>query len=62
MNDAPTRSAASALMAETARLEAELDAERASTREKLAVLDEAQVPLPSAFRGLSAQALQANNQ
>ena len=50
------------LRTENARLKAELDAERASAREKLAVLDQTQEQLTSAFRGLSAQALQANNQ
>jgi DNA recombination protein RmuC len=56
------RRAASDLNAANARLSAELDAERASTHEKLAVLDQAQTQLTSAFRALSGQALQANNQ
>ena len=56
------RRAASELNAANARLAAELESERASTREKLAVLDEAQAQLTSAFRALSGQALQANNQ
>jgi DNA recombination protein RmuC len=50
------------LKAETARLAAELQAERAKLAEKLEVLNHAQEQLASAFRGLSAQALQANNQ
>ena len=63
MSDLETqRNAANELRTRNARLAAELDAERASAREKLAVLNEAQEQLTSAFRGLSAQALQANNQ
>ena len=63
MSDLETqRNAANELRAQNARLAAELDAERTSAREKLAVLNEAQEQLTSAFRGLSAQALQANNQ
>ncbi|HEX6138015.1 MAG TPA: DNA recombination protein RmuC [Casimicrobiaceae bacterium] len=50
------------LKAENARLAEKLEAERASAGEKLAVLDEAQTQLTSAFRALSGQALQANNQ
>lgn len=50
------------LKAENARLAAELEAERAILAEKLAVLNHAQERLASAFRALSAQALQANNQ
>ena len=50
------------LKAENARLNAELEAERASLGEKLALLNEAQAQLASTFRGLSGQALQANNQ
>lgn len=49
------------LQAANARLAAELDAERASTREKLAVLDTAQQEMTSAFRALSGDALLANN-
>jgi len=49
-------------VAQNARLKAELQAERAATREKLAVLNDAQEQLMSAFRGLSAQALKANNE
>ena len=48
--------------ADCARLHAELDAERASTRDKVAVLNEAQEQLTVAFRGLSAQALKSNNE
>jgi DNA recombination protein RmuC len=48
--------------AENARLKAELEAERAMLAEKLGVLNQAQEQLASAFRALSAQALQANNQ
>jgi hypothetical protein len=51
-----------AIMGENSGLKAELDAERASTREKLAVLNDAQEQLTTAFRGLSAQALKANNE
>lgn len=50
------------LKADNARLHAELDAERASASEKLALLTEAQEQLASTFRSLSGQALQANNQ
>ena len=50
------------LRAENARLKAELEAERAMLTEKLGVLNQAQEQLSSAFRALSAQALQANNQ
>ena len=50
------------LKAENARLKAELEAERAMLTEKLGVLNKAQEQLASAFRALSAQALQANNQ
>jgi len=50
------------LKAENARLTAELEAERAILAEKLGVLNQAQEQLASAFRALSAQALQANNQ
>ena len=50
------------LNAENARLKAELEAERAMMTEKLSVLNQAQEQLASAFRALSAQALQANNQ
>lgn len=48
--------------AETARLHAELKAERDMLAEKMGVLNQAQDQLTSAFRALSAQALQANNQ
>ena len=48
--------------AEVARLAAELQAERAMLAEKMGVLSQAQEQLTSAFRALSAQALQANNQ
>jgi DNA recombination protein RmuC len=51
-----------ALKAESAALKAELEAERASAGEKLALLGDAQTQLTSAFRALSGQALQANNQ
>jgi DNA recombination protein RmuC len=50
------------LNAEKARLKAELEAERAMLTEKLSVLNQAQEQLANAFRALSAQALQANNQ
>lgn len=50
------------LNAENARLKAELEGERAMMTEKLGVLNQAQEQLASAFRALSAQALQANNQ
>ena len=54
MSDLETqRNAANELRTQNARLAAELDAERASAREKLAVLNEAQEQLTSAFRGLS---------
>jgi DNA recombination protein RmuC len=55
------RRAASDLKAGNARLSAELESERASASEKLAVLDEAQAQLTSAFRALSGQALETNN-
>lgn len=55
-------SANAELKAENARLKAELEAERAMLTEKLSVLNQAQEQLVSAFRALSAQALQANNQ
>src|SRR6185437_13694614 len=42
-----------AVRSENAGLKAELDAERTSTREKLAVLNDAQEQLTLAFRGLS---------
>jgi DNA recombination protein RmuC len=50
------------LGAENARLAAELQAERAAAAEKLGLLNQAQEQLASAFRAMSAQALQANNQ
>jgi DNA recombination protein RmuC len=50
------------LGADRARLAAELEAERAAAAEKLGLLNQAQEQLASAFRALSAQALQANNQ
>lgn len=50
------------LKTENARLKAELEAERGMLTEKLGVLNQAQEQLSSAFRALSAQALQANNQ
>jgi DNA recombination protein RmuC len=50
------------LKAENARLQAKLEAEQAMLPEKLAVLNQAQEQLASAFRAMSAQALQANNQ
>jgi DNA recombination protein RmuC len=50
------------LNTENARLKAELEAERAMLPEKLSVLNQAQEQLANAFRALSAQALQANNQ
>ena len=50
------------LKAENARLKAELEAERSMLTEKLGVLNQAQEQLASAFRAMSAQALQANNQ
>jgi DNA recombination protein RmuC len=50
------------ITAEAARLKAELEAERAMLAEKMGVLNQAQESLGSAFRALSAQALQANNQ
>lgn len=48
--------------AEAARLQAELEGERAMLTEKMGVLNQAQEQLTSAFQALSAQALQANNQ
>jgi DNA recombination protein RmuC len=53
---------AAAQKADNARLAAELASERSKLAEKLAVLDQAQQQLADAFRSLSAQALQANNQ
>lgn len=50
------------LKAINARLEADLRNERAMLPEKLAVLDKAEQQLQNAFRALSAQALQCNNQ
>lgn len=55
-------SASAELKAVNARLKAELEAERAMLTEKLGVLNQAQEQLTSAFRAMSAQALQANNQ
>ena len=55
-------SANAELKVENARLKAELEAERAMLPEKLAVLNQAQEQLTTAFRAMSAQALQANNQ
>lgn len=49
------------LQAASARLVAELDAERASAREKLGILDKAQEEMTHAFRALSGDALAANN-
>lgn len=49
------------LNAANARLTAELDAERTSTRDKLAVLNKAQEEMTNAFRALSGDALVANN-
>ncbi len=48
--------------AELARKEAELDYERAASRDKLAVLEAAQVRLSETFSALSAEALRANNE
>jgi DNA recombination protein RmuC len=50
------------LGADNARLAAELEAERAASAEKLGLLNQAQEQLAAAFRAMSAQALQANNQ
>jgi DNA recombination protein RmuC len=50
------------LRARNARLQSELEAERAMLAEKLGLLNRAQEQLANAFRALSAQALQANNQ
>jgi DNA recombination protein RmuC len=47
---------------ECAQAKAELGAERAVAAEKLGLLNQAQEQLASAFRAMSAQALQANNQ
>jgi len=47
---------------ETARLTAELDAERRAGTEKLAVLESATTKLREAFEALSAEALRRNNQ
>ncbi len=49
------------LNAHNARLAAELDAERTSARDKLAVLDKAREEMTNAFRALSGDALVANN-
>jgi len=49
------------LKAENARLAADLRNERATLTEKLALFDKAEAQLQSAFRALSAQALNANN-
>lgn len=48
--------------AASARLQAELEAERGMLNEKMGVLNQAQEQLSTAFQALSAQALQANNQ
>jgi DNA recombination protein RmuC len=50
------------LQAEVIRLRTLLDAERQSAGEKLRLLNEAQAKLSDAFKALSAEALQSNNQ
>jgi len=50
------------LQAEVVRLRTLLDSERRMTAEKLRLLDEAQSRLSDAFKALSAEALQTNNQ
>jgi DNA recombination protein RmuC len=50
------------LKADIARVTEKLEAERTSATEKLGVLDKAQEELTNAFRALSGQALQTNNQ
>jgi DNA recombination protein RmuC len=48
--------------AQNARLEAERDGERRSSGEKLKLLEEARLKLADAFKALSADALESNNQ
>jgi len=48
--------------AETAGLRAELELERRTTAEKVALLEEAKAGLETSFKALSAQALQQNNE
>ena len=60
-NDAKDRVHAD-LKAATARLQAELEAERGRLAERMEDLQQAQAQHESTFRALSAQALQANNQ
>jgi DNA recombination protein RmuC len=50
------------LQAEVVRLRTLLDAERKASGEKLRLLNEAQAKLSDAFKALSAEALQSNNQ
>ena len=50
------------LTAEAAALRATLDAERAGAAEKAALLEAAREQLANAFKALSAEALQTNNQ
>jgi DNA recombination protein RmuC len=59
---ADTRDALSAARQEAARLTAEVDAERRSGAEKLALLESATAKLREAFEALSAEALRRNNQ
>jgi DNA recombination protein RmuC len=56
------RRAAAAHAARVAELETTIDKERQGSGEKLRLLNEAQVKLSDAFRALSAEALQRNNQ
>lgn len=51
-----------ALKAKLAEMETRLDADRRAAEEKLGLLNEAQQKLSDAFRALSAEALQSNNQ
>jgi DNA recombination protein RmuC len=55
-------SANTSLSAERARLEAEMEKERQTAAEKLALIEEAQKRLTDAFKALSAEALKSNNQ
>lgn len=57
-----TRAGREQALVRAARLEAELEAERRASREKLALLGEAETKLRDAFAALSSDALRRNNQ
>jgi DNA recombination protein RmuC len=58
---AASRAQISELQSSAAKLETTIEAERASTAEKLALVENAQHELANAFKALSAEALKSNN-